>query len=152
MRAAALVGIIADEALARLQVGGRIAREHCLHRLLISGEMILQAAADDDDAAFGIGQAGGAVLRFPQDRGVAAVVERIFHGGGGLAQTARHHFGRDGIDGRCIAGHGCSPVSMIRVAVPSTVAICPPSTTVVASNWSMIAGPGMPSPAMSFCR
>src|SRR6185369_5300484 len=85
MRAAALVGIIADEALARLQVGGRIAREHCLHRLLISGEMILQAAADDDDAAFGIGQAGGAVLRFPQDRGIAAVVERIFHGGGGLA-------------------------------------------------------------------
>ena len=62
VRAAALVGIIADEALARLQAGSRIAREHRLHRLLIGGEMILQPAADDDDAALGIGQAGGAVL------------------------------------------------------------------------------------------
>ena len=62
VRAAALVGIIADEALARLQAGNRIAREHRLHRLLIGGEMILQPAADDDDSALGIGQAGGAVL------------------------------------------------------------------------------------------
>jgi hypothetical protein len=129
MRAAALVGIVGDEAFAPLESGRGIARKHGLHRLLVGGEMILQPAADDDHAAGGVGQAGGAVLRFTQDGGIAAVVERVFHGGGGLAQPARHHLGRDGID-----GHGCSLASMTRVAVSSTVAIAPAGTKVVASN------------------
>jgi hypothetical protein len=127
VRAAASVGIIADEALAWLHAGGGIAREHSLDRLLVGGEVILQPAANDDHATGGIGQACGAVLRFPQDGRIAAVIERIFHGRGGLAQPARHHLGRNGID-----GHGSA--SMTRVAPASTVAVCPPGTTVVASN------------------
>src|SRR5450759_2734629 len=54
MRAATLVGIIRDEAFARIEARCRVAGEYRLHRLLIGGEMILQAAADDDDPALGI--------------------------------------------------------------------------------------------------
>ena len=83
-----------------------------------SAPVIARLARDDlgvsqQLAGCGVGQPGGAVLRLAQDRRVAAVVERVFHGRGGFAQPAKAlDFGNSGTGCRLVMGAvaGC-PIS-----------------------------------------
>src|SRR5436190_20183360 len=136
VRHAALVGVIADKTVTWPQRVDRIARQHRLHRLLVGGVVELDAAAQNDDAAVLVGQARRAVLRFAQDRRITAVIQRMLHGGGRLAQAACDHFDGDRID-----VHAPPRSSMTSVPVASTVTVWPASTTVVESNCSTTAGP-----------
>src|SRR6516164_2840892 len=108
--------------------------------------MILQPAADHDDAARCIAQARGAVLGLAQDRRIAAVKERVRHGRRRLANAADDHFGRDGVE-----RHWRASV-MTRLPKSSTVNIWPASTTVVESYCSTIAGPLMQAPVRKWAR
>ena len=98
MGIAGLIRIVDDEAVAGVQPP-HVALLHLAHRLLVGEQMVLQPAADDDHASVAVGQPGGAVLRFAQDRRIAAVVERVLHRRGDLAQAAADDLGGDRIDG-----------------------------------------------------
>ena len=142
MGRAGFIGIVANETVAGLEALRGVALQQRLHPLLIGGAMILQAPAQHDHASLGVREPRRPVLRLPQDRRIAAVVERIFHGGGGLAQAAGDDFRGDGIDGR---HHLPSLISSVPVSCTSR--IWPASRTVVESNWWISAGPAMTSPA-----
>src|SRR5215831_5157897 len=103
--------------------------------------MVLQPAAHHDDAAGRIAEARGAVLRFAQDRRVAAVEQRVRHRRGGLADAVDDDLGGDRVELHF-------PSSAItRLPSSSTVSAWPASTTVVESYCSTMAGPAMRSPA-----
>src|SRR5262249_1760661 len=117
-------------------LGGRGERER----------VVWQPAAHHDASAVRIAEARRAVMRLAQDRRITAVEERVRHCGGGFADAADDHLGRDGVE-----LHRASSV-IRRLPKSSTVRAWPGSTTVVESHCSPMAGPAMRSPASRRAR
>ncbi len=142
-----LIGIIADEAVARPHCIGRIGGKEALDGLRIEHRMVLDPPTDHNDLTAGIGQPRGPVLAFPQDWRIAGMKQRMRHCFGGFPDPAEHNFGRNRIK-----AHPASPVSMIRLPHGSTWQDIPARITVVESNCWTTAGPSSLSPALSFAR
>ena len=85
------------------------------------------------------------VTRFPDDRRIAGAVKMIVHLIGEAGDLVAQDLDRDRVD-----AHGLA--SRIRLRAPSTRAVQPGGITVVASNCSTMAGPGIDAPTANRSR
>src|SRR5262249_21946184 len=143
--------IIADEQIAVLDGGGWVFAQHAFDQAEPGGQMHRQRLSGlRHQTSARIGQHHAVIVTLLDVGGVGALHQRHIDLFGDRQESVVQYLQRDRVGDVAAIGHAATSISRLRTG--STRALSPGKISVVASSWSITAGPSMRWPGSKSSR